>query len=78
MLHFSRDIAILLLYVDDIVLIASNELRLKEIISNLNIEFAIKDLGSLYYFLGLEITPFLGGIFLSQKKYARFWFAHPC
>ena len=31
----------------------------------------MKDLGSLHYFLGIQVQPFVDGIFLSQQKYAR-------
>nr|XP_048336925.1 uncharacterized protein LOC125424171 [Ziziphus jujuba var. spinosa] len=34
-------------------------------------EFAIKDVGSLHYFLGVKVRYFSGGIFLSQGKYIR-------
>eukprot|EP00253_Pinus_taeda_P031213 PITA_31213 len=34
-------------------------------------EFEMKDLGLLYYFLGLEIWQCNGGLFVSQGKYAR-------
>uniref|UniRef100_A0A2N9F793 DDE Tnp4 domain-containing protein n=1 Tax=Fagus sylvatica TaxID=28930 RepID=A0A2N9F793_FAGSY len=30
----------------------------------------MKDLGPLHYFLGIEVIPFSGGLFLSQQKYA--------
>ena len=30
----------------------------------------MKDLGPLHYFLGIEVHPFSGGLFLSQQKYA--------
>jgi len=33
-------------------------------------EFAMKDLGTLSYFLGLAVTHHPGGLFLSQRKYA--------
>lgn len=33
-------------------------------------EFATKDLGPLHYFLGIEVIPYDGGIFLSQAEYA--------
>ncbi|GKV34843.1 hypothetical protein SLEP1_g43185 [Rubroshorea leprosula] len=70
-LHRDQDIALLLLYVNDIVLIANSLQLLQEIISNLSSKFALKDLGSLNYFLGIEVNKFPGGIFLSQAKYAK-------
>ncbi|GKV49630.1 hypothetical protein SLEP1_g56371 [Rubroshorea leprosula] len=70
-LHNPQGTALLLLYVDDIVLTASSDELLPCIIDNLSPKFAIKDLGTLRYFLGIEVTSFSGGIFLSQAKYAR-------
>ena len=46
------DTAYLLLYVDDIVLTASSTNLLWRIISALQREFAMKDLGELHHFLG--------------------------
>ncbi|GJX55000.1 ribonuclease H-like domain-containing protein, partial [Tanacetum coccineum] len=46
------DTAYLLLYVDDIVLTASSESLLHQIIRSLHQEFAMTDLGQLNYFLG--------------------------
>ncbi|GKB15630.1 ribonuclease H-like domain-containing protein [Tanacetum coccineum] len=46
------DTAYLLLYVDDIVLIASSESLLQQIITSLHQEFAMTDLGPLNYFMG--------------------------
>ncbi|GKV43616.1 hypothetical protein SLEP1_g50883 [Rubroshorea leprosula] len=69
-LHNNQGTALLLLYVDDIVLTASSKLLLQSIIDHLSREFALKDLGQLSYFLGIEVTPFDGGTFLSQAKYA--------
>jgi len=43
----------LLLYVDDIVLTASSPGFLRRIISALQQEFAMKDLGELHHFLGM-------------------------
>ncbi|GKE26102.1 ribonuclease H-like domain-containing protein, partial [Tanacetum coccineum] len=62
--------AYLLLYVDDIVLTASSLDLLHRIISSLHQEFAMTDLGSLNYFLGIYVTRDSSGMFLSQKKYA--------
>lgn len=61
----------LLVYVDDIVLMGNSTTLLKSFISRLNREFAIKDLGKLSYFLGLEVTYTKNGLFLSQGKYAQ-------
>ncbi|GJZ09208.1 ribonuclease H-like domain-containing protein [Tanacetum coccineum] len=64
------DTAYLLLYVDDIVLTASSEILLQQIIRSLHQEFAMTDLGPLNYFLGISVTRDSSGLFLSQKKYA--------
>jgi len=63
--------AYILLYVDDIILTASSDTLHKFIISLLSSEFAMKDLGSLNYFLGIAVTRYIDGLFLSQKKYAE-------
>ncbi|GJS63577.1 ribonuclease H-like domain-containing protein [Tanacetum coccineum] len=65
------DIAYLLLYVDDIVLTASSATLLQRIITLLHSEFAMTDLGSLNYFLGIfaQRSPF--GLFLSQSKFVE-------
>ncbi|KAK0581318.1 hypothetical protein LWI29_012417 [Acer saccharum] len=60
---------LLLIYVDDILVIGNNDGFISKLIDQLSTEFAIKDLGALRYFLGIEIKPFPGGIFLSQQKY---------
>ena len=38
---------------------------------DLAIEFEMKDLGLLHYFMGLEIWQCSDGLFVSQRKYAR-------
>ncbi|KAJ9544352.1 hypothetical protein OSB04_024059 [Centaurea solstitialis] len=61
--------AYLLLYVDDIILTASNTKLLQRFITKLSKEFAISDLGTLHHFLGIEVTKRNGGLFLSQATY---------
>jgi hypothetical protein len=60
------DMAYLLLYVDDIVLTASSDQLLHQIISALTTEFYIKDMEPLHHFLGMSVTLHNGGLFLSQ------------
>jgi hypothetical protein len=65
------DAALLLLYVDDIVLTASTSALLQCIIAKLTCEFTMKDLGDLHFFLGIPVTRTPAGFFLSQKQYAE-------
>ena len=65
-----RDIAYLLLYVDDIALTASSPALLDEVISALNSTFAMTDLGPLHHFLGISIIRNAKGTFLHQQNYA--------
>jgi len=56
-----------LIYVDDMILIASNPSSLADLKQYLHTQFHMKDLGVLSYFLGLEITSSSKG-FLSAKR----------
>ena len=58
-----------LIYVDDMILTASSSHALDDLKNYLQSQFHMKDLGSLAYFLGLEITSSSKGFFLYQKKY---------
>ncbi|GJX23588.1 putative RNA-directed DNA polymerase [Tanacetum coccineum] len=59
----------ILVYVDDIVGTGNNKGTIDNIICQLGSAFALKDLGPLNYFLGIEIVSHVSGILLSQKKY---------
>ncbi|XP_022023650.1 uncharacterized mitochondrial protein AtMg00810-like [Helianthus annuus] len=48
----------------------NQEIVMQAFIHTLNKEFAIKDLGELNYFLGLEVVNHSNGLFLHQSKYA--------
>lgn len=54
----------MLIYVDDIIVTSSSPLQ------DLRQDFALKDLGDLHYFLGIEIRKDDNGLLLSQEKYA--------
>ncbi|KAK4270798.1 hypothetical protein QN277_019568 [Acacia crassicarpa] len=60
---------ILIVYVDDIVLTGDDEEEITMLKKNLALEFEIKDLGSLRYFLGMEVARTQKGISVSQRKY---------
>jgi hypothetical protein len=64
------DMAWLLLYVDDIVLTASTTSLLQAVIQQLHEEFAMKDLGPLHYFLGIQVQRTADGFLLHQEQYA--------
>jgi histone deacetylase 1/2 len=61
----------LLVYVDDIILVSSSAAASDRLIISLSSDFAVKDLGKLHYFLGLEVTYLGNGLALSQKKYSQ-------
>nr|KYP50444.1 Retrovirus-related Pol polyprotein from transposon TNT 1-94 [Cajanus cajan] len=62
-------ITFLLIYVDDIIITGSSSSFLSSFIKQLNIMFALKDLGSLHYFLGVEACRDASGLYLKQTKY---------
>ncbi|XP_057426215.1 uncharacterized mitochondrial protein AtMg00810-like [Lotus japonicus] len=64
------DVAYILLYVDDIILVASSHDLRQSFMALLASEFSMKDLGPLSYFLGIAVTRHAGGLFLSQSTYA--------
>jgi hypothetical protein len=47
----------------------SSSTAASHLVQNLCSEFAVKDLGPLHYFLGIEVTPVPLGLVLTQKKY---------
>ena len=65
------DTAYLLLYVDDIVLTVSSPGFLRRIISALQQEFSMKDLGELHHFLGTRVQRCGQGLLLSQRQFMR-------
>jgi hypothetical protein len=53
-----------LVYVDDIIVTSSCPTAIDALLKDLNTEFAVKDLGNLHYFLGIEVKKQDGGIVL--------------
>jgi len=58
-----------LVYVDDIIITASVPAAISDLLQQLPMSFAVKDLGKLNYFLSVEVTPLKTGLLLSQRRY---------
>ena len=65
----------MLIYVDDIVVTSSSPSAVEALLKDLGKEFALKDLGSLHFFLGIEVKPVKKGLCCHKesiyKKYFR-------
>jgi histone deacetylase 1/2 len=59
----------LLIYIDDIIVASSSTAATEALLKDLQAEFALKDLGELHYFLGIEVKKARNGILLTQQKY---------
>ncbi|XP_024313242.1 uncharacterized protein LOC106865836 isoform X1 [Brachypodium distachyon] len=67
--HTEDKVAILIVYVDDIVITGNDTKEISNLKHRLAQEFEVKDLGHLRYFLGIEVSKGPKGIFISQRKY---------
>lgn len=56
----------ILVYVDDIILVSSSVTAADRLMSSLGADFAVKDLGRLHYFLGLEVIHSDSGLIITQ------------
>jgi histone deacetylase 1/2 len=59
-----------LVYIDDIIVTSSSDHDVAILVKELNKNFAIKDLGDLHFFLGIEVKRQHNGLVLTQEKYA--------
>ena len=62
-------IAILIVYVNDIIVIENDLFEINNLKNNLEVEFDIKDLRKLKYFLGMEFARSGERILINQCKY---------
>ncbi|XP_016164406.1 uncharacterized protein LOC107606915 [Arachis ipaensis] len=61
-----------LVYVAHTIIIGDSNDAVFLVIQQLNVKFALKDMGELHYFLGIQVTKTIGGgLVLSQEKYAK-------
>ncbi|KAL4035483.1 hypothetical protein IC575_004176 [Cucumis melo] len=68
--HTPQGIVLLLLYVDDMIITGNDPHAISDLQHYLGQHFEMKDLGSLNYFLGLEVSRCSDEYLLSQAKYA--------
>jgi hypothetical protein len=64
-------LAIVLVYVDDLILTGDLMEEIRQTKENLSVRFQMKELGELKHFLGLEVEKTCKGVFLCQQKYAK-------
>ncbi|PKU66248.1 Retrovirus-related Pol polyprotein from transposon TNT 1-94 [Dendrobium catenatum] len=61
----------LLIYVDDFLLTGNDASAIQALLSILHSEFALKQLGNISLFLGIQVVRQPSGIFLTQQHYAE-------
>jgi hypothetical protein len=66
----SKLVVYILIYVNDIIVVSSKSDATIALLNKLKDETALKDLGDLHYFLGIEVSNINDGIIVSQEKYA--------
>jgi histone deacetylase 1/2 len=59
----------MLIYVDDIIVTSSSDEAVTTLLKDLGASFALKDLGDLHYFLGMQVKKTRNCIILTQEKY---------
>ena len=67
----STGCVLLLVYVDDIIITGTDSSLITSLQQQLKDSFHMKDLGTLTYFLGLEVHNVASGVFLNQHKYTQ-------
>ena len=59
----------ILVYMDDIIITGPDVNSIHTLITKLQVEFPLKDLGPLHFFLGIEVSQTTNGLHLCQAKY---------
>lgn len=67
--HLGTTHVFLLIYVDDIIVTSNDDCFVTWLINQLQANFAMKDLGFLHYFLGIQAICTAAGLHLCQSKY---------
>jgi hypothetical protein len=64
-----KNMVILVIYVDDLIITRNTEAHIKQVKEELKAGFKMIDLGTLIYYLGVEVSQHPNQIFPSQTKY---------
>ena len=59
----------MIVYIDDIIMRDDDLREIDNLKKQLKVEFEVKDLGTMRYFLGMEVAQSKEGLFISQRKY---------
>ena len=73
---FDRGRTLLLLYVDDMLITRDDQKYIAFVKRKLSEQFKMSDLGSLSYFLGIEVDCTNDGYYISQSRYTHDLVAH--
>ena len=65
----ARGVTILIVYVDDIIITGESDKEATKLEEQLTICFEVKKLGTLKYFLGIEVAQSSSGYLMTQQKY---------
>lgn len=68
----------LLIYVDDIIVASSSDKAVEALLKDLRLDFALKDLGALHYFFGIEVNKVKDGILLKVNMPLTFFNEQGC
>jgi hypothetical protein len=75
-LQTNEDTLIVVVYIDDLLIIGNNNNLILRLKKQLVESFDMTDLGTLHYFLGLQVLPLCYGFFISQSKYVMDLLTH--
>lgn len=67
----TNEYIVVVVYINDINITGSISCAINNLISKLHSVFALKDIGTLNYFLGLEVVFYNNVIHLNQQKYVK-------
>ena len=68
-LNQGKDVVLILLYVDDLLITGNNNEIIQECISKLKATFEMTNLNLLHYYLGMQVYQYNDCTYLSQSKY---------